>query len=94
MAADSGFNYKTDDGINMVEYHVNSSYALDQRLSVLPFGGNLSVRKSVESRPAVIFVGQDEASIFKQFLFLMKMWVGSNGERPLLPKDEGTGTMI
>lgn len=24
----------------------------------------------------------------------MKMWVGPNGERPLLPKDEGTGTMI
>ena len=92
MAADSGFNYKTDDGINMVEYHVDSSYALDQRLSLLPFGGNLSVRKSVDSRP-VIFAGQDEA-IFKQFLFLMKMWVGPNGERPLLPKDEGTGTMI
>jgi hypothetical protein len=36
---------------------------------------------------------KDEA-IFKQFLFLTKMWVGPSGERPLLPKDEGTGTMI
>ena len=36
-----------------------------------------------------MFIGQDEA-IFKQFLFLTKMWVGPNGERPLLPKDEGS----
>ena len=92
ITAESGFSYKTDDGIDMVEYHVDSSYVFDERLSLLPFGGNLSVRKPVDSR-AVIFVGQDEA-IFKQFLFLMKMWVGPNGERPLLPKDEGTGTMI
>ena len=41
----------------------------------------------------VIFAGQDEA-IFKQFLFLTKIWVGPSGERPLLPKDEGTGTMM
>ena len=41
----------------------------------------------------VMFVGQDEA-IFKQFLFHYKMWVGPNRERPLLPKDEGIGTMI
>jgi hypothetical protein len=36
---------------------------------------------------------QDEA-IFKLFLFLSKMWTGPNGERPLLPKDEGAGCMI
>ena len=53
----------------MVEYHVNGSYIFDERISVLPFGGNLSIRKPIDSR-AVIFVGQDEA-IFKQFLFLM-----------------------
>jgi hypothetical protein len=40
-----------------------------------------------------MFVGQDEA-IFKQFLFLSKMWTGPNGERPLVPKDEGAGIMI
>jgi hypothetical protein len=76
----------------MVEYHVDAAYVFDERLSLLPFGGNLSVRKPIDSR-AVIFVGQDEAK-FKQFLFLMKMWVGPNGERSLLPKDKGTGTMI
>jgi hypothetical protein len=76
----------------MVEYHIDASYKFEERLASLPFGGNLSVRKPVDSK-TVIFVGQDEA-IFKQFLFLNKMWVGPSGERPLLPKDEGTGTMI
>jgi hypothetical protein len=56
MATDSGFNYKTDDGIDMVEYHVDSSYALDEQLSLLPFRGTLSIRRPVDSRP-VIFVG-------------------------------------
>jgi hypothetical protein len=92
ITTNSGFNYVTDDGIDMVEYHVDASYEFDQRLHLLPFGGNLSVRKPIGSK-TVIFVGQDEA-IFKQFLFLTKMWVGPSGERPLLPKDEGTGTMI
>jgi hypothetical protein len=78
--------------VEMVEYHVDTSYAFDEQFALLPFGGNLSVRKPIDSK-TVIFVGQDEA-IFKQFLFLTKMWVGPNGERPLLPKDEGSGTMI
>jgi hypothetical protein len=76
----------------MVEYHVDASYNFDERLSSFPFGGNLSGRKPINSR-AVVFAGQDEA-IFKQFLFLNEVWVGPNGERPLLPKEEGTGTMI
>ena len=94
IAALSGFNYIAEnDGAAMVEYHIDASYKFVERLASLPFGGNLSVRKPVDSK-TVIFVGQDEA-IFKQFLFLNKMcWVGPSGERSLLPKDEGTGTMI
>jgi hypothetical protein len=76
----------------MVEYHIDTSYAFEERLMLLPFGGNLSVRKSIDSK-TVIFLGQDEA-IFKQFLYLHKVWVGPNGERALLPKDEGTGLII
>ncbi|KAI2492541.1 hypothetical protein MHU86_22023 [Fragilaria crotonensis] len=76
----------------MVEYHIDASYEFEERLQFLPFGGNLSVRKPIGSK-TVIVLGQDEA-IFKQFLFVTKMWVGPSGERPLLPKDEGTGTMI
>ena len=92
VIANCGYNYVADDGTDMVEYHIDTSYAFQDRLTLLPFGGSLSVRKPIGSN-TVIYVGQDEA-IFKQFLFLTKMWVGPSGERPLLPKDEGTGTMI
>jgi len=61
-------------------------------LATLRFEGNLSIRKPIGSF-AVIYVGQDEA-IFKQFLFSNKMWVGPSGQRPLLPKDEGSGKMV
>ena len=44
-------------------------------------------------QPPVMIIGQDKA-IFKQFLFVLKMWTGPNGERPLLPKDEEAGVVI
>ena len=93
-ASSCGFDYVADDGADMDEEdHIDASYNFEERLAMLPsFGGSLSVRKPIGSN-TVIYVGQDEA-IFKQFLFLIKMWVGPNGERPLLQKDEGTGTMI
>ena len=88
-----GFNYiAEDDGTDMAEYHIDASNKFEERLALLPLGGNLSVRKPLDSN-SVIFVGQDEA-IFKQFLFLTKMWVGPSGKQPILPKDEVTGTMI
>jgi hypothetical protein len=94
LAINCGFNYVTDDGVAMVEYYIDSSTGtfFDERLRQLPLGGNLSVRKPIGTN-VVMFVGQDEA-IFKQFLFHSMMWVGPSGERPLLPKDEGIGTMI
>ncbi|KAI2512867.1 hypothetical protein MHU86_1413 [Fragilaria crotonensis] len=92
IALNCGYHYVDDKHVDMVEYHIDASYAFEEQLLLLLFGGNLSVRKPIDSK-AVIFIGQDEA-IFKQFLFLTKMWVGPSGERPLLPKDEGSGTMI
>ena len=56
------------------------------------YGGSLSVRRDKSSKPLIIF-GQDEA-IFKQFLFRKRQWVGPDGQRPLIPKDEGQGVMI
>ncbi len=56
----------------------------------------LSVRKPVDSKTVVI-IGQDDEAIFKQFLFLTKMWVGPySREPPRLPKDKGSagGTII
>jgi hypothetical protein len=43
-------------------------------------------------KPMIIF-GQDEC-IFKQFLMTKKTWIGPNGEKNLVPKDEGLGRMI
>jgi hypothetical protein len=78
----------------VVEYHVDTLYNFDQQCHLLSFGGNLSAHsKPIGSKTVLIFVGQDEA-LFKQFLFLTKMWLGPCGEHQLLPKDEGTGTMI
>ena len=91
IALNCGCNYNDDD-VDMVEYHIDTSYVFKERLHLLPFGGNLSVRKPVDTK-TVIYFGQDEA-IIKQFLFLTKMWVGPHRERPLLPEDEGSGTMI
>ena len=65
----------------MVEYHVDDCKII-KTLELPPHGGNLSVRKPVD-QPPVMIIGQDEA-IFKQFLFVSKMWTGPNGERPLL----------
>ena len=90
LTANCGFNYVDDDGTSsadMVEYHIDASYEFEERLALLPFGGSLSVRKPIDSN-TVIYIGQDEA-IFKQFLFLMKMWVGPYGERPISQKMKG-----
>ena len=92
LTASCGLDYVADDGADMGVYHIDASYNFEERLALLPFGGSLSVRKPIGSN-TIIYFGQDEA-IFKQFLFLTKMWVGPNGERPFLPKDEGNGTMI
>ena len=56
------------------------------------FGGRLSVRMEAGVRP-LIKIGQDEA-IQKQYSFNTKEWVGTNGQRSLVPKDEGLGIMI
>ena len=55
------------------------------------YGGNLSVRRPVDSKPLFIF-GQDE-SIFNQFSFGSKQWVGPSGQRSILPTSTGMGLM-
>jgi hypothetical protein len=87
-----GYIYVNDDGIDMIEYHIDVSYHFEDKLAGCPFGGNLSIRKPIAAKP-VIYVGQDEA-IFKQFLFSHKMWVAPGGQQALLPKDEGSGIMV
>ena len=52
----------------------------------------MSIRAPKLSRPIEIY-GQDE-SVFSQYLFPQKSWVGPNQQRGLLPKSLGEGLMI
>jgi hypothetical protein len=53
---------------------------------------SISIRVSSQARPLMI-VGQDE-SVFAQYLFGSKTWVGPKGQRPLLPKSKGDGYVL
>ena len=37
IAPHCGYNYTTSDGVDMVEYHIDTSYAFEERLMLLPF---------------------------------------------------------
>jgi hypothetical protein len=56
------------------------------------FRGQLSIYMPPNTKP-VISVGQD-GCIFKKFLFTGKSWTSPNGQKPVIPKDEGLGVMI
>ena len=87
------FNNENDNNNTYIEFHVDDhpSFAHSCYL-ITSFGGNLSVKFPLGSKPIIIF-GQDEC-IFKQYAFRKKGWTGPNGERPLMPKDDGQGLMI
>jgi hypothetical protein len=90
---DSGYRYMTENGEEMVEYHVDSCTEFQERMhSETKFGGNLSVRMNREEKPLLMF-GHDEA-IFKQYLLTKKSWYGPDGISVLVPKDDGQGVMI
>jgi hypothetical protein len=55
------------------------------------FGGNLSVRMPPNAEPLICW-GQDEC-IFKQFAFMGKAWTAPDGQKRVIPKDEGLGVM-
>ena len=94
IAVGSGYYYTdTVTKEKMVEFHVDAS----DKLLLLgnidgDFGGNLSVRFPPGCKPLVSF-GHDE-SIYKQFLILLKTWIGPDGEKNIAPKDDGLGVMI
>ena len=87
-----GYTYTGVDGVAMIEFHVDDHDCL-QKYAIKKygeFGGNTSVRNTLKP---VIILGQDE-SIYNQFAFGCKQWVGKNGERAFLPKSGGAGVMI
>jgi hypothetical protein len=78
-------------GVECIEFHVDDHDCMQNYANEMygAHGGNISIRIPADCKPLVIF-GQDE-SIFNQFLFGSKQWVGSSGERSILPKSTGMG---
>ena len=87
-----GYTYSGADGFDMVEIHVDDRECLQDigNDKYGKFGGNVSVR--CVGKP-IIIIGQD-ASVYNQFAFGCKQWVGKAGERAFLPKSGGAGVMI
>lgn len=79
-------------GCDMVEFHIDSHPHFFDRVSHKESGGLLSVRKPLGCNPLVCF-GQDEC-IFKQYCFMTKSWTAPDGQKVVIPKDEGAGLMI
>ncbi len=92
ITKNNGYKYKNRDGIDMVEYHVNSNKIFQEEADKeTRFGRYLSIRIEME-RPLIIF-GHDE-SIFKQYHMLKYAWVAPDGTVTIIPKDDGQGLMI
>jgi hypothetical protein len=89
-----GHDYDDDEGVAMLEFHVDTNEFIHKEATRRhEFGGTTSIRVKDELfRPLMIF-GQDE-SAFHQFMLKAKNWVGPNGERALLPKNDGIAVMI
>ena len=84
--------YLDEDGTTKYKFHVDDYPSVSDVVVDNPFGGNLSIRKDPDTKPLIIF-GQDEC-IFKQNITHNSTWVGPNGERPMVPKDDGQGLMV
>jgi hypothetical protein len=74
---DSGYKYTNEDGVNMVEYHVDCCHLFPDRMNKeTRFGGRL-------------LVFGHEKCIFKQYNMSTKSRIGPNGETVPVPKDDG-----
>ena len=90
---DSGYKYTNEDGVNMIEYHVDCCHLFQDRMNKETlFGERLNVHKDPQEKALIMF-GHDEC-IFKQYTMSTKSWIGPNGETVPVPKDDGQGIMI
>ena len=73
----------------MREYHVDThpAFATDM------YEKKLSIRRDPTLTRPLMMIGQDE-TVFKQYSFSRKCWVGADGETQLLPKSDGYSRMI
>ena len=72
----------------MREYHIDTHPTFNDENK---YQKKISIR-SQATRP-LMMIGQDE-SVFKQYSFGRKCWVGPGGETQLLPKSDGYSKMV
>ena len=90
-----GYQFIDNNGKSHVEFHVDyfiSHQSKDNELLLVGKNPSMSTRALPGSIPIEVF-GQDE-SVFSQFIFPTKSWIGPNQERGLFPKSLGEGLMI
>ena len=87
------FEYVKEE-ITWREYHVDTNVGLLRFLDAdgRRYGGNLSVRATVGSKPLML-IGQDE-STFYQLVFAKKQWKGPKGKNFIQPKGVGEILML
>jgi hypothetical protein len=92
VTRNSGYRYRDNHGVDMVEYHVDSSkLSQDETDKETQFGGNLSLCIEMD-KPLIIFGHED--SIFEKYHMKKSVRVAPYGTTFLLPKDDGQGLMI
>jgi hypothetical protein len=91
---DTGHEYlDPDTNLEMVELHVDNYPSFHEKMNaMIKFGGNLSVRMPPNNKLLICF--RQEECIFKQYLFTGKAWTMPDGQKPIIPKDEGLGVMV
>ena len=77
------------DNQKMREYHVDTlpAFTTEKYTKVL------SVKRDASLTRPLMIIGQDK-TVFKQYSFSRKCWVGPGGETHLLPKSDGYSRMI
>ncbi len=92
-----GYRFNDENNQSYVEFHIDyctSNQGNDAGSELLVFENpSMSIGAPHGSIPIEVFFGQDE-SVFSQFIFPMKSWMGPNQERGLFPKSLGEGLMI
>jgi len=73
----------------MREYHVDTHPIFSSE----KFEKKLSIRRDPTLTRPLMIIGQDE-TVFKQYTFSQKCWVGPGGETQLLPKSDGYSRMV
>jgi len=88
----SGFHYKEESEIDIVEYHVDACNMFSEQLKEKEFGSNLSVSFPREEK--LLIISSHDECIFKQYALTKKAWVAPNRECVLVPKDKRQGIKI